>query len=184
MSNLIIGRGIEIDDSLRQAIESTIKSFDKYNLNIINTSVRITLIAKHTVSVEYVVNLKNKHNIVITQKEELNEREDVYSVVGTAADRVEKSLRRYSDKIKNHKGNTSIRDIPQNKKGETAVVNMIPQKEREIILMSLELEKPIDIDEAIDELIDNKKEQFKVFNDRDGLMRIIYKREDGNIGMF
>lgn len=184
MKILITGRGIEIGESLRKAIENTISSFSKYNLNIIDTSVRISSIAKHTASVEYIVNLKNKHTIVITQKEELDEREDIYTAVGKAADRVEKSLRRYSDKIKNHKSDISLRDIPQKEEASEAVLNMIQQEDRQLILMDLELQKPIDIDEAIEELVENKKEQFMVFNDRDGLMRIIYKRNDGNIGMY
>jgi len=184
MNISITGRGLEIGDSLRKAITGTVENFSKYNLPILDTSVRISSIGKNKVSVEYIVNLKQKHTIVITQKEELDEREGIYSTVGIAADRVEKALRRYSDKIKNHRTDTSLRDLPQKEEGSNAVLNMIPQKERQLILMDLELQKPIDIDEAINELVENKKEQFKVFNDRDGLMRIIYKREDGNIGMY
>jgi len=184
MNISITGRKIDIGDSLRKTIENTISSFSKYNLPILDTSVRVTKIGKDTIAVEYIVNLKNKHTIVITEKEEITDSDSIYSAVGTAADRVEKALRRYSDKIKNHRTDTSLRDLPQKEEGSNAVLNMIPQKERQLILMDLELQKPIDIDEAINELVENKKEQFKVFNDRDGLMRIIYKREDGNIGMY
>jgi putative sigma-54 modulation protein len=41
--------------------------------------------------------------------------------------------------------------------------------------MDLELHKPMDFDEAIEMLKEEKKRQFIVFNDSEGLMRVMYK---------
>jgi len=50
--------------------------------------------------------------------------------------------------------------------------------------MDLELHKPLDFDEAIEALKAEKKRQFIVFNDHDGIMRVMYKRADGKFGLY
>jgi putative sigma-54 modulation protein len=50
--------------------------------------------------------------------------------------------------------------------------------------MDLELHKPLDFDDAIDVLKEEKKRQFVVFNDHDGNMRVMYKRADGKFGLY
>jgi putative sigma-54 modulation protein len=50
--------------------------------------------------------------------------------------------------------------------------------------MDLELHKPLDFDEAIEALREEKKRQFIVFNDYDGNMRVMYKRADGKFGLY
>ena len=57
-------------------------------------------------------------------------------------------------------------------------------EEVEIVPMDLELHKPLDFDEAIEALKAEKKRQFIVFNDHDGLMRVMYKRADGKFGLY
>jgi putative sigma-54 modulation protein len=54
----------------------------------------------------------------------------------------------------------------------------------EIVPMDLELHKPMDFDEAIEALQAEKKRQFIVFNDNEGLMRVMYKRADGKFGLY
>ncbi len=176
MSKNIVGRHFDLSDSIRNHISDSIDELDKYNLNIISTS---TIISgdnknKEGVLLELVINLKDKNTIVITQRDK-----DVYSASDTAMDRAQKALRRYADKVKDHKV-MSFKDMGVDAE---AVLDLDPD-EIEIVPMDLELHKPLDFDEAIEALKAEKKRQFIVFNDYDGLMRVMYKRADGKFGLY
>ena len=176
MSKNIVGRHIDLSDSIRNYISEAIDGLDKYNLNIISTN---TIISgdnrnKDGVLLELVINLKDKNTIVITQRDK-----DVYTAADEAINRAQKALRRYADKIKDHKV-MSFKDLGSEAE---AVLDLEPD-EVEIVPMDLELHKPLDFDEAIEALKAEKKRQFIVFNDYDGLMRVMYKRADGKFGLY
>jgi len=176
MSKNIVGRHFDLSDSIREHISSSIDALDKYNLNIIssNTIVTANNKGKEGVSVELVLNLKDKNTIVITQNDK-----DVYNATDSAIERAKKALRRHADKIKDHKV-MSFKDLGLEAE---AVLDLEPE-EVELVPMDLELHKPLDFDEAIDALKVEKKRQFIVFNDHDGLMRVMYKRADGKFGLY
>jgi len=176
MSKNIVGRHFDLSDSIREHISESIDGLDKYNLNIIssNTIVSANNKSKEGVTVELVVNLKDKNTIVITQSDK-----DVYSATDSAVERAKKALRRHADKIKDHKI-MSFKDLGVEAE---AVLDLEPE-EVELVPMDLELHKPLDFDEAIEALKAEKKRQFIVFNDHDGLMRVMYKRADGKFGLY
>ncbi len=176
MSKNIVGRHYELSESIRDHISESIDALDKYNLNIISSNTIITADnkTKKNVSVELVLNLKDKNTIVITQSDK-----DVYAATDTAFSRAEKALRRHADKIKNHKI-MSFKDLGE----EAEAVLEMDTEEVELVPMDLELHKPLDFEEAIDALKAEKKRQFIVFNDNDGLMRVMYKRADGKFGLY
>ena len=176
MSKNIVGRHYELSDSIREHISESIDGLSKYNLNIISSNTIITADSKtkKNVSVELVLNLKDKNTIVITQSDK-----DVYVAASNAFSRAEKALRRHADKIKNHKI-MSFKDLGE----EAEAVLEMDTEEVELVPMDLELHKPLDFEEAIDALKAEKKRQFIVFNDHDGLMRVMYKRADGKFGLY
>jgi len=176
MSKNIVGRHYELSDSIREHISASIDGLNKYNLNIISSNTIITADnkTKKNVSVELVLNLKDKNTIVITQSDK-----DVYAATDTAFSRAEKALRRHADKIKDHKI-MSFKDLGE----EAEAVLEMDTEEVELVPMDLELHKPLDFEEAIDALKAEKKRQFIVFNDHDGLMRVMYKRADGKFGLY
>jgi len=176
MSKNIVGRHYELSESIRDHISESIDALDKYNLNIISSNTIITADSKtkKNVSVELVLNLKDKNTIVITQSDK-----DVYTATDTAFSRAEKALRRHADKIKNHKI-MSFKDLGE----EAEAVLEMNTEEVELVPMDLELHKPLDFEEAIDALKAEKKRQFIVFNDHDNLMRVMYKRADGKFGLY
>jgi putative sigma-54 modulation protein len=178
MSKNIVGRRFDLSDSIREHISSCIDGLDMYNLEIISSNTIVTADNKSRegVSVELVLNLKDKNTIVITQRDK-----DVYAATDTAIDRAKKALRRHADKIKNHKV-MSFKDLGLDAE---AVLDLETEEEEiELVPMDLELHKPLDFDEAIDALKAEKKRQFIVFNDHDGLMRVMYKRADGKFGLY
>jgi putative sigma-54 modulation protein len=177
MNKSITGRHFELTEPIKNYADNAMEELKKYNLDLISTSTVISANEKNGkkgFSVEFIVNLKDKNTIVITQVDK-----DVYAAIDLAIERVKKSLRRHADKIKGHRI-MSFKDLGV----EAEAVTELNTDEVEIIPMDLELHKPLDFDEAIEALKAEKKRQFIVFNDEEGLMRVMYKRADGKFGLY
>ena len=179
MNRSIVGRHFELTDPIKDYIHAALDGIEKYNLDIISANVIIsgdTKNGKKGFNTEFVLNLKDKNTVVITQKDK-----DVYAAIDLAADRLQKSLRRYADKIKDH-NHISLRELGS--EAEAVLEQHNHTNEPEIVPMDLELHKPMDFDEAIETLLANNKRQFIVFNDHEGNMRVMYKRADSKFGLY
>ncbi len=175
MKRSITGRHFELTEAIKNYADAAVDVLDKYNLDITTANTVISKSEKKGFTVEFIVNLKDKNTIVITQNDK-----DVYAAIDLAIERVKKSLRRHSDKIKGHRI-TSFKDLGAEAE---AVTDFNAEEDAEIVPMDLELHKPMDFDEAIDALKAEKKRQFIVFNDTEGLMRVMYKRADEKFGLY
>lgn len=177
MNKSITGRHFDLTDPIKQYAQNALDGLKKYNLDIISANTIISAnekAGKKGFAVEFIINLKDKNTIVVTQLDK-----DVYAAIDLAIERIKKSLRRHADKIKGHKI-MSFKDL-----GEGAeAVGELTAEEVEIVPMDLELHKPLEFDEAIDALRTEKKRQFIVFNDLEGNMRVMYKRADGRFGLY
>jgi len=172
MNTSIVGRGIELTDAIKNYAESAFEAIKKYNLDIISANMVVSDSKKGEFTVEFVINVKDKHTVVITQKDK-----DLYAAIDIALERAKKSLRRYADKLKDHNVG-SVKDL------ET--VDHIPavaEEDDDIIPLELELYKPLDFEEAKVLLQDSPRE-FIVFNDIDGNMRVLCKLDNGKFGLY
>jgi putative sigma-54 modulation protein len=177
MNKSITGRHFDLTDPIKQYAQSALDGLKKYNLDIISANTIISAnekAGKKGFAVEFIINLKDKNTIVVTQVDK-----DVYAAIDLAIERMKKSLRRHADKIKDHKI-MSFRDLGE----EAEAVGELTSEEVEIVPMDLELHKPLEFDDAIDALRAEKKRQFIVFNDQEGQMRVMYKRADGKFGLY
>ncbi len=181
MNRHIAGRHFELTEPIKNYIESAIESLEKYNLEIISVQCIVsgdTKNGKKGYSVEFVVNLKDKNTVVITQRDK-----DVYAAIDLALDRMKKSLRRYADKIKDHNV-TSLRELESEIEEAEEQLDFANDIEDDIVPMDLELHKPMDFEEARELLASDPKRQFIVFNDNEGRLRVMYKRADGKYGLY
>lgn len=174
MNTSIVGRHITLNDELKNHIESTIDVFKKYNLDIISVNAIISQEeknGKHIMTFEYVLNVAHQETIVVKQKDK-----DLHSAIDIATDRVSKILRRHSDRIKGHKADklTGLAIAEE----EDAIAKELEKLDNEIVPMKLKSYKPIEIEEALDELKADGG-VFKVFYDMDDNMRVLYKMKDG-----
>ena len=177
MNTSITGRHFELTDPIKSYAETAIEGLNKYNLDIISANTVISSNEKNGkkgFSTEFIINLKDKNTLVITQNDK-----DVYAAIDLAIERMKKALRRHSEKIKDHKI-MSFKDLGE----EAEAVSEMTVEDVDIVPMDLELHKPLDFDEAIEALMAEKKRQFIVFNDHDGNMRVMYKRADGRFGLY
>jgi len=181
MNKHIAGRHFELTEPIKNYIESAIESLEKYNLEIISVHCIVsgdTKNGKKGYSVEFVVNLKDKNTVVITQRDK-----DVYAAIDLAIERMKKSLRRFADKIKDHNV-MSLRELESEIEEAEEQLDYVNDIEDDIVPMDLELHKPMDFEEARQALIDDPKRVFIVFNDNEGRMRVMYKRADGKFGLY
>lgn len=175
MNTSIVGKQFELTDAIKGYVENAFDTLSKYQLDII--SARCVLSAdekqgKKGFSVEFALNLARKNTIVIRQKDK-----DLYAAIDLTVERASKVLRREHDKMTTVKGKAD--DKAQRQQiGEEAVEGV-----DEIVPTELELYKPLEIEEALNEL-KNSDRQFYVFNDIDARMRVIYKRTDGKFGLY
>jgi len=181
MNMSLVGRQLELTDSIKSHIESAVETLKKYNLDIISTRVAVSSDdkgGKKGFIVEFSINLPHKNTIVVKQKDK-----DLYAAVDLAIERAQKVLRRHHDKIKAHKAvkvseftNLNIPDIDNEDFG-------IDEDMDEIVPMELDLYKPMDIEEAL-EMLKESNMQFYIFNDKDDKTRVLYKRKDNRYGLY
>ena len=178
MNKSITGRHFELTETIKAYADAAVEGLNKYHLDIISANTVISANEKNGKKgfvTEFIVNLKDKNTIVITQNDK-----DVYAAIDLAIERLKKALRRHHDKIKGHRV-MSFKDLGSEAE---AVSEYNTNEELELVPMDLELHKPLDFDEAIDALKAETKRQFIVFNDHEGLMRVMYKRADGKFGLY
>lgn len=173
MNTSIVGRHITLTDDLKSHIESTIQTFKKYNLDIISVNAIILQEqknGKNAISFEYVLNIANIDTVVVKQKDK-----DLHSAIDIATDRVCKILRRHADKIKAHDA-TKLTTVAISDEEDT-IAKELEKFENEIVPMKLKSYKPVDIEDALNDLKENGG-AFKVFYDMDDNFRVLYKMKD------
>lgn len=177
MNISITGRSIDLTDSIKQHISASIDAFKKYNMDIISVNAVVSSTQKkgkeHFV-VEFVINLPQKHTIVITQKDA-----DMHAAIDIALERAEKALRRLHDKeVDHHK--TGLNEI---KAEDVDVKEVAAEMEDEIVPVELDLYKPREVEDVLNDLKESGK-MFDIFIDNENKTRVLYKRNDGKFGLY
>ncbi len=175
MNTSIVGRHVTLTDELKGYIDSTIDSFKKYNLDMISVNAIISKEQKHgkdVITFEFVLNIANIDTVVVKQKDK-----DLHNAIDIAADRVSKILRRHADKIKAHDA-TKLTELVITSE-EDSVAKELEKLDSEIVPMRLDSYKPVEIEDALNELKEDGG-AFKVFYDMDDNFRVLYKMKDGS----
>ena len=173
MNTSIVGKQFDLTEPIKAHIESAVDALGKYNLDII--SVRTVISAdekngKKGFNIEFAINMAHKNTVVIQQKDK-----DVYAAVDLAIERAKKVLRRHHDKTNTHKpieGIDAVVDV-ENAEGS----------DDEIVPMRLNSYKPVEIEDAMNELKASDR-QFIVFHDMEDKFRVMYKKTDGRFGLY
>jgi len=172
MNTSIVGKNIELTEPIKNYAQSAFEAIKKYNLDIISANIVLSESKKGSFTVEFVINVKDKHTVVITQKDK-----DLYAAIDLAQERAKKNLRRYADKLKdNNNGGVKSLEIDE---AETPAA----EDEDEFVEMELKLYKPLDFEEA-KIMLEESDENFFVFQDIDGHTRVITKLENGKYGLY
>ena len=180
MNTGIVGRHVDLTDSIKEHINSSIEVFKKYNLDIISVNAIISQEEKHgkkAFSFEFTLNIAHLDTVVVKQKDK-----DLYAAIDISVDRVSKVLRRHHDKIAAHKA-TKLTEVVATEIQDQIALEL-EKFEDEITPVRLTSYKPMDIEEALEELKASDA-QFKVFYDKDDVMRVLYKSSiQGKFGLY
>ena len=177
MNISLTGRHLELTDAIKAHMTTSIETLSKYNMEIISVNVVASTQTKkskeHSV-IEFVVNLAHKNSIIIKQSDE-----DLYTAIDLATSRAQKALRRMHDKEIGHQ-KVGLNEI----KAEIVdVKESIEDSEDEIVPVELELYKPREVEDVLNDLKASDK-MFEIFLDNEGKTRVLYKRNDAKFGLY
>lgn len=174
----IRGENIEVTDSIRSYIEEKISKLEKYftENQELTAHVNLKVYAEKTSKVEVTIPAKN-----ITLRAE-DTSQDLYGSVDLVQEKLERQIRKYKTKVQRKRHH-----VATGKAFET-FVELTPAEELEeanveiVRTKNINL-KPMDAEEAVlqMEMIDH---DFFIFVDAEtNTTSIVYRREDGNIGL-
>ena len=180
MNISLTGRHVELTEPIKDHMSNSINTLNKFNLDIISVNAVASMQerkGKRGVSIEFTINLAGKNTVVIKQRDD-----DLYAAIDIAIDRAQKALRRLNDRNSDYDRET----INEAKNASNGGINLSEASEAlddEIVPVELELYKPREVADVLEELKDSNK-QFDIFNDNEGKTRVLYKRSDGKFGLY
>ena len=106
---------------------------------------------------------------------------DLENAADLATGRAEKAIRQLNDNLNDHH-NEGINEAKK-ESSNTNVANAPEALEDEIVPHDLDIHKPRETGDVLEELKESNK-QFEIFNDKEGKTRVLYKRSDGRFGLY
>lgn len=177
MNISLTGRQLDLTDAIKAHMTTSIETLSKFNMDIISVNVVASTQTKkgkeHSV-VEFVINLAHKNSVIIKQNDV-----DLYAAIDLATSRAQKALRRIHDKEVGHQ-KVGLNEL----KAEIVdVKESIEDSEDEIVPVELDLYKPREVEDVLNDLKSSDK-MFEIFLDNDGKTRVLYKRNDAKFGLY
>ncbi len=168
-------RHMETSEPVRTYAEEKVARVKKYIEEPIDAQVVFSVEKKIRHSAEVTIIAKG---ITIKGSEETN---DMYAAIDAVVDKIERQLKRYKEKLKNHKPASgrermvekSVVDAESLESGQTPTI---------IRSRSFEV-KPMAVEEAVMQM-DLLHKDFLVFtDDQTDEINVVYRRKDGNYGL-
>jgi len=168
-------RHMEQSDALKSYAEEKLERVWKYIDEPIVAQVFLT-VEKIRHSAEITITAKG---ITIKASEETN---DMYSAIDAVVDKIERQLRRYKERIKEHKPAADVRER-QLKKSVVEAASIEKRREPVVIRTKTFSIKPMSVEEAVMQM-DLLHKDFLVFTDSaTENINVIYRRKDGDYGL-
>lgn len=171
-------RHYDIPDDIREYAEKKLSHLERFFDRIIDVHVILSA-EKRSFETEITV---QANGISLHGK---SNHEDLRTSIDSVVKKMERQLKKYKDRLKNHRLRT--KDLPE----ETLKVDVLEGKEviqssddsPRVIRSSRYNVKPMSIEEAVMQM-DMLDQEFLAFtNTRNSKMSVIYRRKDGNYGL-
>ncbi|MBU0632021.1 ribosome-associated translation inhibitor RaiA [bacterium] len=180
MNISLVGRHVDLTDPIKTHLNNSIETLKKFHLDIISVSAVASANerkGKTGVSIEFTINLAGKNSVVIKQNDT-----DLYAAIDIAIERAQKALRRMHDReVDHHK--VGLNEVKAQSNGGIDLSQESENLEDEIVPVGLELYKPREVGDVLEELKDSGK-MFEIFLDHEDKTRVLYKRNDGRFGLY
>jgi putative sigma-54 modulation protein len=169
-------RHMEASDALRTYLEEKIARVKKYIDEPIDAQAVLSVQKKIRHCAEVTLVAKG---ITIKGSDETN---DMYAAIDGMVDKLERQLKRYKEKIKNHKpANERVRQV---EKTVYAAESIDEGAAEPVVIRSQSFSvKPLSVEEAVMQM-DLLNKTFLVFSDASSNeISVVYRRKDGNYGL-
>ena len=169
-------RHMDTSEALRAYVEEKLARVKKYIEEPIDAQVALSVEKKIRHKAEVAIVAKG---ITIKGSEETN---DMYAAIDAMVDKIERQLKRYKEKIKNHKPLTGRER--QVEKTVLAAQSVDEGQAEPVIIRTHSFPvKPMSVEEAVMQM-DLLNKDFLVFtDDRTEDINVVYRRKDGNYGL-
>ena len=181
--NLILsGRGVELDDSLRQYATDKLARVERFFDRIIKMEVELRR--------ERTSRRTDRHRVEVTVKTPRDtlrahgEGIDLFAAIDIAADRLETQVKRFKSRLRDHahRQHDGAERLPSNGQLPGRVSDEAEPIPR-IIRVSRQAAKPITAEDAVIEL-DGRGLEFLLFTDAETMRAsVLYRRADGSFGL-
>ncbi|MCX7913385.1 MAG: ribosome-associated translation inhibitor RaiA [Thermodesulfovibrionales bacterium] len=167
MNIIINGRHLEITPALKKYAEDKIGKFDKYLNNITEAIVTLT-IEKYRHKAEVLL----KVNGYMIQAEGVTN--EIYSSIDEVVEKLEKQVKKYKEKLQSYR--------KADKRSIEGASPKQPERGRIIKYKRFDM-KPMNPEEAVDQMEMLDKDFFVFVNEKTNLINLVYRRKDGNYGL-
>jgi putative sigma-54 modulation protein len=171
MQVTVNGRHIEVTDALKQYATEKFGRLDKYLPKSIQVVITLSVVKKVHHRAEVII---KSNGLLIQASEETGE---MYSAIDLLIEKIERRVKRYKEKLVDHKhqGNKAEAAQPASSPSEDRIPQIIKTKRFDL--------KPMLPEEAVMQMELLDKDFFIFANAGTGLVNVIYKRKDGNVGL-
>lgn len=170
----ITAKNIDLTDAIRSYVNKKIGKVKKYFDQVIEVHV-VLEVQKNLHTAEVLVNAKGVF------LKGLEKSEDLYASIDLAVDKIERQLVKYKEKIQSKKlMNKDFEEPFRLNVIETGSLDT----DNPVTVISKQIPvKPMDVEEAVMQM-DLLNKNFFVFRNADSSeVNVVYKRDDGNIGL-
>lgn len=170
----IRGENLEVTDALRSYVEDKVAKIEKYfNENQeLNAKVNLKVYREKTAKVEVTIPL----GYITLRAEDVSQ--DMYGSIDLVVDKIERQIRRNKTKIEK-KNRQKVAT------GQIFTPELVEQVEEEVkVVRTKQVDlKPMDLEEAVLQL-ELLGHDFFIYTDaKDGTTNVLYKREEGDLGL-
>lgn len=164
----VVGRGIRATKALRSYAESKVKKLEKYIPKA--TEAVVTLrVEKY----RHIAEILIKGNKTLIQAE--GESNEMYTSIDNVMNKIVRQLKKYKEKRQDHKG--------KQRGVEVAEIALEEEKSLQIVKVKRFPMKPMLPEEAVMQMELLRKNFFVFSNASNEKINVVYKLEDGNVGL-
>jgi len=173
MQITITSKNLEITDRLRSYIEKKVNKLDRFLPNIDETRVELSLQNARSAKDRHAVQLTVRANSTILRAEERSS--DMQTSIDAALDKMYRQIERFKGKRKRSRGRARA-EAPPISEGDLAA-------EGELVRIKRFRTRPMDVEEAIDQMELLGHDFFVFFNVATNGFSVVYRRRDGGYGL-
>lgn len=172
MQVVVTGKNIDVTAALKSYAEEKARKVEKYLHNVSEAVVMLSC-EKY----RHIAEVSIKVNGMLIQGKEATE--EMYSSIDKVMDKIERQVRKYKEKLSNHKFKGEKRpeliEEAQAAVAEEDVPRIIKTKRFDI--------KPMTAEEAVMQMDLQDKNFFVFLSAADQQVNVVYRRDDGNVGL-